>query len=70
MTQGADGDLTGLLQAMLQHQTAMLQVQAESLRLQRLLVERLVGATSGETSVSASGVAPPRSLPRRLICQR
>ena len=67
MTQGADGDLAGLLQAMLQQQTAMLQVQAESLRLQRLLVERLVGATSGETSVSASGVA---TLPRRLICQR
>ena len=57
MTQGADGDLAGLLQAMLQQQTAMLQVQAESLRLQRLLVERLVGATSGETSASASGVA-------------
>ena len=30
MTQGADGDLAGLLQAMLQQQTAMLQVQAES----------------------------------------
>jgi hypothetical protein len=57
MTEGADGDLTGLLQAMLQQQTAMLQVQAESVRLQRLLVERLLGAASDETPVNASGVA-------------
>jgi len=57
MTQGADGDLAGLLQAMLQQQTAMLQVQAESVRLQRLLVERLLGAASDETPVNASGVA-------------
>jgi hypothetical protein len=61
MTQRADGDLAGLLQAMLQQQTAMLQVQAESVRLQRLLVERLLGAASDETPVNASGVAtaPP-----------
>ena len=57
MTQGADGGLAGLLQAMLQQQTAMLQVQAESVRLQRLLVERLLGAASDETPVNASGVA-------------
>jgi len=57
MTQGADGDLAGLLQAMLQQQTAMLQVQAESVRLQRLLVERLLGAPSDEIPVNASGVA-------------
>jgi hypothetical protein len=47
MTQGADGDLAGLLQAMLQQQTAMLQVQAESVRLQRLLVERLLVPAGG-----------------------
>ena len=57
MTAGADGDVVGLLQAMLQQQTAMLQVQAESVRLQRLLVERLLGAASDETPVNASGVA-------------
>lgn len=50
MTEGADRGLDDLLHAMLQQQTAMLQVQAESVRLQRLLVERLVGAASGETS--------------------
>jgi len=55
MTQGADGDLAGLLQAMLQQQTAMLQVQAESVRLQRLLVERLMGAASAESLASDNG---------------
>jgi hypothetical protein len=57
MTDGADRTVADLLQAMLQQQTAMLQVQAESVRLQRLLVERLVGAASDETPVSASCVA-------------
>ncbi|HLZ24719.1 MAG TPA: hypothetical protein VKQ30_21585, partial [Ktedonobacterales bacterium] len=57
MTQLADGDLAGLLQALLQQQTAMLQVQAESVHLQRLLVERLLGSASDETPVNASGVA-------------
>jgi hypothetical protein len=57
MTAGADSDVVGLLQAMLQQHTAMLQVQVESVRLQRLLVERLLGAASDETPVNASGVA-------------
>ncbi len=46
MTDRADSDVAGLLLAMLQQQTAILQVQAESVCLQRLLVDRLVGATS------------------------
>src|SRR5690349_12320978 len=38
-------DLTTLLRDILQQQTAMLQVQAESVRLQRVLVERLLGVS-------------------------
>jgi hypothetical protein len=57
MTAGADSDVVGLLQAMLQQQTAMLQVQAENVRLQRLLVDRLLGAAGDETPVNANGVA-------------
>lgn len=66
MTECSDGDVAGLLQAMLQQQTAMLQVQAESVRLQRLLVERLVGGTAGETpaSVAAATLPVTTSSPR------
>jgi hypothetical protein len=62
MTAGADGDVVGLLQAMLQQHTAMLHVQAESVRLQRLLVERLVGGASDETRINPHGV-PTAPLP-------
>ena len=57
MTDGADRSVADLLHTMLQQHAAMLQVQAESVRLQRLLVERLLGAASDETPVNASGVA-------------
>src|ERR1051325_358719 len=44
-------DLAALLRDILQQQTAMLQVQAESVRLQRVLVERLLGVSSPELEV-------------------
>jgi hypothetical protein len=40
-------DLAALLHDILQQQTAMLQVQAENVRLQRVLVERLLGGSAG-----------------------
>ena len=47
MSELGGGDVRELWQAMLQQQAAMLEVQAESLRLQRLLIERILGASSG-----------------------
>jgi hypothetical protein len=44
MSESAPADVAGLLQALVQQQTAMLQAQAEGVRLQRILVERLLGA--------------------------
>jgi hypothetical protein len=63
LTDTPQSDLAGLLRDVLQQQTAMLQVQAESLRVQRMLVERLLGASSlqSQTDGSASGVAGPAS---------
>jgi hypothetical protein len=43
MTDQPSVDLAGLVVNLLQQQTALLQVQSESVRLQRLLVERLLG---------------------------
>jgi hypothetical protein len=55
-------DLATLLRDLVQQQTAMLQVQAESVRLQRVLVERLLGV-SGSPGVAADpgAIAPPTS---------
>jgi hypothetical protein len=44
MSDGASADVADLLHALVQQHTAMLQVQAEGVRLQRILVERLLGA--------------------------
>jgi hypothetical protein len=48
-------DLAGLLQAMVQQQAAMLQVQAESLRLQRVLVERLLRTPTDQLDADEHG---------------
>jgi hypothetical protein len=64
MSELADGEVAGLLQAMLQQQTAMLQVQAESVRLQRLLVERLLDAPSVEARIEAPAPAETASWMR------
>jgi hypothetical protein len=78
MSNSARDDVAVLLQAIVQQQTAMLQVQAESVRLQRLLVERLLGARAGDhrlldaepvssalhmnTTVVPPGTAEPRAM--------
>jgi hypothetical protein len=55
-------DLATLLRDLVQQQTAMLQVQAESVRLQRVLVERLLGVSGSPGTVVESGaIAPPTS---------
>jgi hypothetical protein len=59
MTDSAQPDVDGLLREILQQQTAMLQVQAESVRLQRVLVERLLGVSNQTTAPVA--VVPPTS---------
>src|SRR5690242_14967669 len=56
-------DLAALLRDILQQQTAMLQVQAESVRLQRVLVERLL-CVSRPPSEAVEGVSmAPASVP-------
>ena len=63
MTDGADRSVADLLHTMLQQHAAMLQVQAETVRLQRLLVERLMGAASAESRASDNGaVTAPLSI--------
>jgi hypothetical protein len=59
-------DLTTLLRDILQQQTAMLQVQAESVRLQRVLVERLLGVSdpTGELTGGAP-IGPAISIPQQ-----
>jgi hypothetical protein len=53
-------DLATLLRDLVQQQTAMLQVQAESVRLQRVLVERLLGVSGSPGAVADPGaIAPP-----------
>jgi hypothetical protein len=55
-------DLATLLRDLVQQQTAMLQVQAESVRLQRVLVERLLGVSGSSATVAESGaITPPTS---------
>jgi hypothetical protein len=48
MTGSSSSNVSALLQTLLQQQAAMLQVHAESLRLQRVLVDRLLGGTVDE----------------------
>jgi hypothetical protein len=54
-------DLTTLLLDILQQQTAMLQVQAESVRLQRVLVERLLGVSGPQSDAGGPGSIAPTS---------
>src|SRR5712692_10232531 len=67
MTEQSSADLAGLLgtlvqqqTAIFQQQTALLQVHGESVRLQRLLVERLLGgAVTADLGGTASLPEPP-----------
>ncbi len=60
VTDTSQSDLAMLLREILQQQTAMLQVQAESVRLQRVLVERLLGVSDAPAhAVETHLVAPP-----------
>src|SRR5690348_7852439 len=54
-------DLMTLLRDILQQQTAMLQVQAESVRLQRVLVERLLGVSGPQSDAQAHDSIAPRT---------
>ena len=64
-------DVAGLLRDILQQQTAMVQVQVESVRLQRVLLERLLGVSSPQTDAPDAGsialtistANPPSGLP-------
>ena len=49
-------DIQGLLRALVEQQTALLGVQAESMRLQRVVVERLLA--SGQTIAVTAEAAP------------
>ncbi len=55
--------MTDVLQAMVQQQALMLQVQAESLRLQRTILEQLLGARAGEGPIAAADFPSPPILP-------
>jgi hypothetical protein len=60
MSERANADVGALLQMLVQQQTAVLEVQAESLRLQRVLVEHLLGAPNEHTRAHANGdIATP-----------
>jgi hypothetical protein len=52
-------DLATLLHDLLQQQTAMLQVQAESVRLQRMLVDHLLGVSGPPGAVADPGAIAP-----------
>jgi hypothetical protein len=56
---GTDVDLEALLHTLVQQQTALLNAQVENARLQRVLVERLLGSESATIAPSA----PPEFLP-------
>jgi hypothetical protein len=64
-----DGDLQTLLRAMLEQQTALLNVQAENMRLQRVLIERLLGSDatapvpSAPAELPSLGSSAPESRP-------
>ena len=64
VTDTHQSELAELLRDMLRQQTAMLQVQAESVRLQRNLVERLLGASDqmGTTDATPPVRAPAPSV--------
>jgi hypothetical protein len=61
VTDTSQPDLTTLLRDILQQQTAMLQVQAESVRLQRLLLERLLGIAGPRSDALEPGSIAPTS---------
>ena len=62
VTDTGQPDVTTLLRDILQQQTAMLQVQAESVRLQRVLVERLLGVSGPQSdAVGPVSLAPTSS---------
>jgi hypothetical protein len=56
MMDSRDAHVADVLRSILQQQTAMLEVQAESVRLQRVVVERLLG---GAIPHAASATEPP-----------
>ena len=59
VTDATQSDLAALLRDILQQQTAMLQVQAESVRLQRVLVERLLGVSAPDRDRVEPGSTEP-----------
>jgi hypothetical protein len=59
VTDTSQPDLAALLRDILQQQTAMLQVQAESVRLQRVLVERLLGVSDPQDDSTVAGSIAP-----------
>src|ERR1051326_768054 len=71
VTEGSQPEVAGLLRDIVQQQTATLQVLAESVRLQRVLVERLPGVSSprtedpeaGSLAPTISRANPPSSFP-------
>src|SRR5579859_7656811 len=66
VTDTSQPDLTTLLREILQQQTAMLQVQAESVRLQRVLVERLLGISGPLSDALEPGSIAPTSSTRNV----
>jgi hypothetical protein len=59
VTEASHPDVAGLLRDIVQQQTATLQVLAESVRLQRVLVERLPGVSSPQTGDPQAGSIAP-----------
>jgi hypothetical protein len=67
MSDASHADVTAVLREFLQQQTAMLQVQAESLRLQRVLVERLLGGQGSAQAIGASAASTPLVAPEATV---
>jgi hypothetical protein len=59
VTESSQSELTALLRDILHQQTAMLQVQAESVRLQRVVVERLLGVSTQPAGPAGGGSSGP-----------
>ena len=64
VTETTQSDLAALLRDILQQQTAMLRVQAESVRLQRVLVERLFGVAAPHRDPTEPGSTEPTTSTR------
>jgi hypothetical protein len=57
-------ELQGLLRALIEQQTALLSAHAESMRVQRVLVERLLGAAPAPAAVAVEAVPEMRASPQ------